>query len=47
MSQCLEILSQIVGKIENISDEELEEKAKSMQIKSGKVPRKSAKKKES
>jgi len=47
MSQCLEILSQIVGKIENISDEELEEKAKSMQIKSGRVPRKSAKKKES
>jgi hypothetical protein len=47
ISQCLETLSQIIGKIENISDKELEEKAKSMQIKSGKVPRKSVQKKES
>lgn len=47
MSQCLEILSQIIGKIENISDEELEAKAKEMQIKKAGRPRKNVTEKES
>lgn len=46
MSQCLGMLSEIVGKIEEINDDELSKKLDSMKVKGGR-PRKNVKEKES